>query len=64
MSGSLERCPFCDSERLRIVRYNQRGERHLVQCKNCGATGPTAHERIDAVGRWNIRREFKTRGQQ
>lgn len=44
-------CPFCQGGSFSI--FAQRGQLYAVQCKSCGAVGPTTHSRGEAVALWN-----------
>lgn len=53
--GELKPCPFCHSQRLRIIEYQQRGIRFIVECISCTANGPQALELPEVIVAWNRR---------
>ena len=61
--SELKPCPFCESERIRIVRVAIKWERQewwRGKCDTCKAYGPIADRRDDAIKEWNRRAEKET----
>lgn len=52
MTGELIPCPFCGSEKIRML--SQMG-RFSAWCIKCDAEGPTDREQSNAVALWNRR---------
>ena len=50
--GNRNRCPFCGSE---DTRPREGMEGWWIQCKHCGATGPLAASKDDAIKAWRKR---------
>lgn len=50
-------CPFCGSEDTFFGKYaDQQGDFYRVECRGCGAGGPTSRKFQDnALLLWNIR---------
>ena len=53
-------CPFCQGGQFSI--YTQR-RLYAVQCHNCGAVGPTAYSRQEAMALWNERSALAAEGE-
>lgn len=52
MAGS---CPFCGSKNLDFGEDDLGQGTHMVFCKKCGASGPEAKDKNDAVIKWDKR---------
>jgi len=54
-------CPFCAAEtEVHVVEYEP--GRWAVVCDTCGATGPMADNRNEALGRWSSASHIDGRG--
>lgn len=50
-------CPFCGSEQIEIIEWDENVHGFWVSCESCGASGPTGATDAEAVERWNNRRQ-------
>lgn len=60
MTEELKPCPFCGGRDLAVewIELADRGEKrleHAVQCRGCGADGPSGRTREEAASLWNTR---------
>lgn len=60
MIETIESCPCCDGAGLSVVQSASNRSKSMVQCRTCGAAGPTAalddarQFDVAAVEEWNI----------
>jgi uncharacterized Zn finger protein len=50
--NSIERCPFCKSEKTSLLQLDRR--EWVVVCDDCGATGPIAYIPVKAREAWGM----------
>lgn len=53
MKKEINRCAFCESDDVATHEY--RTANWVVECKQCGSTGPFQETRNDAINAWNNR---------
>lgn len=47
-------CPFCKGKNMTVMRQSSnRGTGYVVDCDNCGASGPFANTALKAQMAWN-----------
>lgn len=57
----IKACPFCNGDKHHVgYNVHQFTSRtwHYVVCDNCGAEGPIAGTRFEAIELWNTREEI------
>ena len=54
--STIKHCPFCGSERVGIGQSaTSTSQFYFVVCDTCEAEGPSEHESVKAVEKWNTR---------